>query len=133
MPNNLLSFQNPCILETGLSDFHKMTVSIMKTTFTKDFTRDYKYFLMINLDWVFWFNVQLKRLVQIIMVYINFFSCADVLDNFAPLRGESHIDLCTQCVMMTVAGERAVGVGRLSVMTFWNSEMYRICKLMYCN
>ena len=30
------------------------------------------------------------------------------------LRRESHIDLCTQCVKMTLAG------GGLSLMTFWN-------------
>ena len=36
MTNNLLSFQNSCVLETSLSDyFHKMTVSVMKMTFTK--------------------------------------------------------------------------------------------------
>ena len=29
------SFQNSCVIETGLSDFHKMIVSAMKTTFQK--------------------------------------------------------------------------------------------------
>ena len=24
------SFQNPCVIETGLSDFHKMIVAVMK-------------------------------------------------------------------------------------------------------
>ena len=33
--NSPYSFQNSCVIETGLSDFHKMTVSVMKTTFQK--------------------------------------------------------------------------------------------------
>ena len=36
MTNFPISFQNSCALETNLSnDFHKMTVSVMKITFTK--------------------------------------------------------------------------------------------------
>ena len=30
-----LSFQSSGVIETGLSDFHKMTVTVMKTTFEK--------------------------------------------------------------------------------------------------
>ena len=29
------SFQNSCVIETGLSDFHKMVTTVMKTTFRK--------------------------------------------------------------------------------------------------
>ena len=29
------SFQNLCVIETGLSDFHKMTFTLMKSTFEK--------------------------------------------------------------------------------------------------
>ena len=29
------SFQNSCLIETGLSDFHKMTVTVMKTSYEK--------------------------------------------------------------------------------------------------
>ena len=29
------SFQNSCVIETGLSDFHKMMVTIMKTSYRK--------------------------------------------------------------------------------------------------
>ena len=35
LTNNPNSFQNSGVIETGLSDFHKMTVTIMKTTFEK--------------------------------------------------------------------------------------------------
>ena len=29
------NFQNSCIIETGLSDFHKMTVTVLKTKFER--------------------------------------------------------------------------------------------------
>ena len=35
LTNNPKCFQNPCVVETGLSDFHSMTVTVMKTTFKK--------------------------------------------------------------------------------------------------
>ena len=35
LTNSPYSFQNSCVIETGLSDFHKMIVSVMKTTFQK--------------------------------------------------------------------------------------------------
>ena len=33
LTNNLSSFQNSGVVETGLYDFHKVTVTVMKTTF----------------------------------------------------------------------------------------------------
>ena len=33
--NSPLSFQSSGVIETGLSDFHKMTVTVMRTTFQK--------------------------------------------------------------------------------------------------
>ena len=35
LTNHPLSFQNSCVLEIGLSDFHKMTVAIMKLSFQR--------------------------------------------------------------------------------------------------
>ena len=35
LTNNPNSFQNSGVIETGLSDFHKMTVTVMKTSFEK--------------------------------------------------------------------------------------------------
>ena len=35
LTNSPYSFQNSCAVETGLSDFHKMTVTVMKTTYEK--------------------------------------------------------------------------------------------------
>ena len=47
--NNPNSFQSSCLVETGLSDFHRMTVTVMKTTFKKFQPKiihceDYKHF-----------------------------------------------------------------------------------------
>ena len=43
------SFQNSCVIKTGLSDFHKLVVTVMKTTYKKlqpkiIAYRSYKYF-----------------------------------------------------------------------------------------
>ena len=35
LPNSYRSFQNSCAMETGLSDFHKMIVTILKTYFPR--------------------------------------------------------------------------------------------------
>ena len=35
LTNHPLNFQNTCVFETGLPDFHKMTVTIMKTSFQR--------------------------------------------------------------------------------------------------
>ena len=49
LTNNPKCFQSSCVVETGLSDFHRMTVTVMKTTFKKFepriiHYRDYKNF-----------------------------------------------------------------------------------------
>ena len=33
LTNSLYSFQNSCVINTGLSDFYMMTVNVMKTTY----------------------------------------------------------------------------------------------------
>ena len=35
LTNRIQSFQNSCVIETGLSDFHKMTITVLKTYFQK--------------------------------------------------------------------------------------------------
>ena len=37
------SFQNSCVIETGLSDFHKMIITVMKTSYRKIEPRVIKY------------------------------------------------------------------------------------------
>ena len=49
LTNKYRSFQNTSLIEIGLSDFHKLTVSVMKTNFQKQvpkilYYRNYKYF-----------------------------------------------------------------------------------------
>ena len=53
LTNTPLSFQNTTTVTTGLSDFHKMVVTVMKTTFPKAqpkivYYRDYKNFDLYN-------------------------------------------------------------------------------------
>ena len=53
LTNRCMSFQNTTTVETGLSDFHKMTITIMKTFFTKKKPEivtygDYKHFSNIS-------------------------------------------------------------------------------------
>ena len=36
LTNNPKSFQDTRIIETGLSDFHKLTITVLKTTFKKE-------------------------------------------------------------------------------------------------
>ena len=54
LTNRSKSFQNTTTVETGLSDFHKMTITIMKTVFKKHKPkiiqyRDYNFFLRKSL------------------------------------------------------------------------------------
>ena len=35
LTNNPRSFQNSCVIETGLLDFHRMVVTVMETTFER--------------------------------------------------------------------------------------------------
>ena len=53
LTNSSLSFQNTTAVATGLSDFHKMVITVMKTTFPKAepkivYYRDYKNFDIYN-------------------------------------------------------------------------------------
>ena len=54
LTNKPRSFKHSCVIETGLSDFHRMTITVMKATFSQEQKpklqprvvnyRDYKYF-----------------------------------------------------------------------------------------
>ena len=75
-------FQNSCVLEKGLSDFHKMTVTIMKASFQRlqpriINSRDYRCFqndvfreeLLSELLNVI--LVKMKKVFQIFLIYIK--------------------------------------------------------------
>ena len=92
LTNNPKCFQSSCVVETGLSDFHKMTVTVMKTTFKKFqpriiHYRDYKHFQndryrdeltpkLSNIDSEN-NNTRLNEFLSI---------CMDTLDQYAPCK-----------------------------------------------
>ena len=43
LTNIPLSFQNTNVIETGLSDFHKLTLAVMKSTFQKQVPKIFHY------------------------------------------------------------------------------------------
>ena len=55
LTNRNRSFQNSCVIDTGLSDFHKMSVTVLRSYLNKlgprfIHYRDYKNFQMMHLD-----------------------------------------------------------------------------------
>ena len=67
LTNSPHSFQNSCVIETDLSDFHTMTVSVMKTTFEKLKPgiiqyRDYAQFSNDNFRKTFLENLSLENI-----------------------------------------------------------------------
>ena len=66
MTNRPRSFQNSCVFETGLPDFHKMTVAVMKMTLQKlqpriTNCRDYKKFGNTNFREVLQFRLAIAN------------------------------------------------------------------------
>ena len=93
LTNSPYSYQNSCAIETGLSDFHKMTITVLKTFFQKKGPkvisyRDYKNYSndifrqLINDD----FNVlhQTSNEHQPLQTYLNV--CMRALDVCAPRK-----------------------------------------------
>ena len=94
LTNSPYSYQNSCSIETGLSDFHKMTVTVLKTFFQKKEPkvisyRDYNNYSndifrqLINDD----FNVLLQTSNehhQPLQTYLNV--CIRALDVCAPRK-----------------------------------------------
>ena len=91
LTNNPKCFQSSCVVETGLSDFHRMPVTVMKTTFKKFrpriiHYRDYKSFQndryrdeltpkLSNIVSEKNNNIRLNEFLSI---------CMDTLDHYAP-------------------------------------------------
>ena len=86
------SFQNSCVIETGLSDIHKMVVTVMETTYRKlepriVYYRDFKYFCNNS------FKESLQKAISQNLgvgcdeIYESFASsCNKILDNHTPLK-----------------------------------------------
>ena len=87
--NNPLSFQSSAVIETGISDFHKMIVTVMKTTYQKldpkiTHYRDYNTFCNHNfrehlLSALVMENFDTKNGLEKFLVV-----CVKTLDRFAP-------------------------------------------------
>ena len=70
------SLQSSCVIETGLPDFHKMTVTVMKTTYKKLKLRTVKISVMTHFEKFFWRNWLRKILIETVMVLRNFYKFA---------------------------------------------------------
>ena len=92
LTNSAYSFQNSCVMETGLSDFHKMIISVMKTTFQKLKPRivQYRDYTQFSND-----NFRKKLLEKLCLENINTNSnglakflqiCLNRLDQMAPRK-----------------------------------------------
>ena len=88
LTNSYRNFQNTTAIATGLSDFHKMVVTVLKNTFPKAEPkviqyRDYKNFVIVN------FREELRSRLQseTIENYTRFEEIfIEILDKFAPLK-----------------------------------------------
>ena len=86
--NSSASFQNTTTVETGLSDFHKMVVTVMKTTFPKAqpkivYYRDYKNFDLAK----FRSDLRLELSKEDTPSYFHFeVTFLRILENHAPMK-----------------------------------------------
>ena len=69
------SFQNPCTIETGLSDFHKLVITVMKTTHKKSQQK------IINYRSYEYFNSESFR-EELIQIEANGNNCDESFKNF---------------------------------------------------
>ena len=70
------SFQNSCAIETGLSDFHKLVVTVMKTTYKKSQSKIIKYLSSYK-----YFNNESFR-EELIKIKANGNNCEENFKNF---------------------------------------------------
>ena len=88
------SFQNSCVIETGLSDFYKMVVTVMKTTSRKlepriVYYRDFKYFCNDSFKESLQKAISQNSGVGCDEIYESLAaSCNKILDNYVPLKKE---------------------------------------------
>ena len=90
--NCLRSFQNSCVIETGLSDFHKMVVTVMAITYRKlepriVYYRDFKYFCNNSFKESLQKTILQNLGIGCDEIYESFAaSCNKILDNHAPVK-----------------------------------------------
>ena len=92
LTNRSKSFQNSSVVETGLSDFHKMTVTVRKTTFEKLKPR-----VCYFMNWSEFYNEKFRAQLLTKLSLENFNNssnginkflemCVNTLDIFAPRK-----------------------------------------------
>jgi hypothetical protein len=90
LTNRINSFQHSDVIETGLSDFHKMTITVLKTYFQKQSPVRIKYRNYKKFDDTSFRNELLKKLDTINLEHITYddFHTAfmSTLENHAPLK-----------------------------------------------
>ena len=90
LTNSKNNFDETVVLESGLSDFHKLVVSVLKSYFKKEdpkviYYRDYKYFdnEMFSNE----LENELKKIRSLTLNYDIFKNvCMDVINKHAPLK-----------------------------------------------
>ena len=99
LTNRLYSFQNSCVIETGLSDFRKVTVTVMKTSYQSQnlelsITETIKIYLMTHFHKRFSRNWQQKVIMQIVVVSRNFYKFALKHRTYLlPVRKNTHEEI----------------------------------------
>ena len=92
LANSSSIFQNSCAIETGLSDFHKMTITVMKMTFQNlkpklIYYRDYSMFSNNKLREELWPKLYMENISNISNGLENSSQiCIGVLDKLAPQK-----------------------------------------------
>ena len=94
--------------ETGLKPYR-----YVRTDFADQYFRRHRWLVRGKFSWE---NQTYMLLIITDMSGLTVSLCKNI-KNF--VRSESHINIRTQCVIMTLAGDRD---GGLPLMTFWNSE-----------
>ena len=70
LTNCYRSFQNTITVSTGVSDCHKMIITVLKTTFKKENPKEVLYRSYKNYD-SFAFKVDLKHKLQVVLIIQN--------------------------------------------------------------
>ena len=138
--NNPLSFQNTIAVSNGLSDFHKMVITVMKMSFKKHSPierhyRDYKYF-----DRTKFKNNLNEKLSEGISNYESFETTfIEVLNKHAPLKKKllraNHAPYITKTLRKAIMRRSQLETKYLKTKTQTNLKLYKkhnnFCSTLY--
>ena len=105
--NSFSSFQNTKAISTGLSDFYKMVITVLKQTFQRSSPKELVYRDYRNLDWVTFKRELEEKLNQQINVYKHFEQIfLEVLNTHAPIKREllraNHVPYMTKVLRKAI-------------------------------